>query len=171
MSGPATEPQRYWQKPRPVTAIQWTGENLDEIRRWVGEGREPHTDAEDFPDDPALYVCLGLGNDSPSELERGMWIVDEPRPLDDRRFLVAYRPDAFDAKYRPDTEELEALSADEIETLRAVAARVRDGWGFYRQHAGEHAAYWLRSEPNGSIGSAPVTERELAAIEGATNDE
>jgi hypothetical protein len=90
-------PQRYRDRPTEVTAVQWTGDNWDELRAFTGH----------FPDNPHWYPLGNSCKEQRGEIydqlhdiwvpfELGDWIVRSAC-----NELHPYKPDVFDATYEP----------------------------------------------------------------------
>lgn len=71
LTPPAPLGNTYTSRPVSITAMQWTGENLDDIKAWVGDDNLDHW---------ASGVALTLwveANTSWLPLEPGEWIVKD----------------------------------------------------------------------------------------------
>jgi hypothetical protein len=87
-----SDPQRFRKKPVVVDAIQFTGENVDEIAAFAGE-TPPHRSVSTLGESP-LYVIVTLEGDmfaSP-----GDWIIKGVKGE-----FYPCKPDIFDATYEP----------------------------------------------------------------------
>lgn len=77
----------YVTKPKRVSAVQWTGDNLDEVRAWLGEGDIPYL-YEKHPDDGRLWI---MGMDD-------LFLTDY-LVRDERGVVERVSADAFAAAY------------------------------------------------------------------------
>lgn len=90
---------RFKSKPQEVEAIQWTGENFDEVLLFAGD--RVHLVQSENEEHPEPYLELLSGDDGSSgfvPVEVGKWVVhwaDDTRdwwPVDDERFQAKYDP-------------------------------------------------------------------------------
>lgn len=82
-----------------VTAIQWTGDNADEIQDAMGEDHfDPHGEGEN-PDDPDALASIrdDYRGGSWYPLTTGDWILRDDagdwHACSDHRFAAAYKPE------------------------------------------------------------------------------
>lgn len=69
---------RYCKKPVEVDAIQWTGDNLAEVARFVGHTDPPLITSDDFLENvgPVLELWVEKSN-ARCEIKPGGWVIAE----------------------------------------------------------------------------------------------
>lgn len=85
---------KYRKKPVVIDAIQWTGDNIEDVFTFMGD-TEPLYMGE-FPDADDI-----IGIDTLEGLmvaKKGDWIIKEPHPTKDRTFYPC-KPDIFEQTY------------------------------------------------------------------------
>lgn len=71
LTTPALPVNTYTSRPVSITAIQWTGENLDDVKAWVGDDKLDH-----WVSGAALTLWVEA-NTTWLPLEAGEWIIKD----------------------------------------------------------------------------------------------
>jgi len=94
---------KYRKKPIIIEAIQWTGDNVEEILDFVGSDSASIIAEFDTDQTPSIDTSL-LGTLEIRTLEGvmtasiGDWVIEEPFPTDDRQFYPC-KSDIFEETY------------------------------------------------------------------------
>lgn len=120
---PATPASTYISRPSSITALQWTGENLEDVKVWVGNDNLDH-----WVSGTALTLWVEA-NTSWLPLETGEWIIKDDLgfyPCKDSMFQRKYERDQVVADY---LDNHEAQAAVEQALANPQDARPRDRKG------------------------------------------
>lgn len=92
-------PTRYRKKPVEITAIQWTGDNEQDVIAFTGSGKFAALDPEDRTDDPELTAEVFAGDELHNTwvgVYTGQWIIRGAQGE-----LYPCAADVFAATYEP----------------------------------------------------------------------
>lgn len=84
---------KYRKKPVEIEAIQYTGDNFNEIKDFINTGERPMKMTE-------LGTPVIETNEGDMYVSTNDWVIKEPFPINDRKFYPC-KPDIFEQTYEP----------------------------------------------------------------------